>query len=118
MSEVGRGALEQSILAAFRTFALKPNDERDFGRLRHGNVDLPMDGANDVLRGIRWARERDGRLNANFGDGLMMIMDWAPDHTLQVRVIHQWGASSHETSPHYNDQSPLYVAHGWRWQSW
>ncbi len=90
----------------------------DVLRLRHGNVDLPMDGANDVLRGIRWAREGDGRLNANFGDGLMMIMDWAPDHTLQVRVIHQWGASSHETSPHYNDQSPLYVAHGWRLQSW
>ena len=68
----------------------------DVLRLRHGNVDLPMDGANDVLRGIRWAREHDGRLNANFGDGLMMIMDWAPDHSLQVRVIHQWGSSSHD----------------------
>jgi acyl-homoserine-lactone acylase len=87
-------------------------------RLRHGNVDLAMDGANDALRGIRWARERDGRLNANFGDGLMMIMDWAPDHTLSVRVISQWGASSHEATPHYNDQSALYVAHGWRVQPW
>ena len=90
----------------------------DVLRLRHGNVDLAMDGANDVLRGIRWARESDGRLNANFGDGLMMVMDWAPDHTLSVRVIHEWGASSHETSPHYNDQSALYVAHGWRVQDW
>jgi acyl-homoserine lactone acylase PvdQ len=87
-------------------------------RLRHGNVDLPMDGANDVLRGIRWSREPDGRLNADFGDGLMMIMDWAPDHTMSVRVISQWGASSHETSPHYNDQSALYTAHGWRMESW
>ncbi|MBI3438232.1 MAG: penicillin acylase family protein [Proteobacteria bacterium] len=87
-------------------------------RLRHGNVDLPMDGANDVLRGIRWSREPDGRLNANFGDGLMMIMDWAPDHSLTVRVVSQWGASSHETSRHYNDQSALYAAHGWRIQPW
>ncbi len=90
----------------------------DVLRLRHGNVDLPMDGANDTLRGIRWAREPDGRLNANFGDGLMMIMDWAPDHTLNVRVVSQWGSSSHETSPHYNDQSALYVAHGWRILPW
>lgn len=90
----------------------------DVLRLRHGNIDLPMDGANDVLRGIRWAREPDGRLNANFGDGLTMIMDWAPDHTLSVRVIHEWGESSHETSSHYNDQSALYAAHGWRVQDW
>ena len=87
-------------------------------RLRHGNIDLPMDGANDTLRGIRWARESDGRLNANFGDGLMMIMDWGPDHALTVRVVSQWGSSSHETSPHYNDQSALYVAHGWRILPW
>lgn len=88
-------------------------------RLRHGQgVDLPMDGANDVLRGIRWAREPDGRLNANFGDGFMMIMDWAPDHTMQVRVIHEWGASSHPDSPHYNDQSPIYVRHQWRVADW
>jgi len=87
-------------------------------RLRHGNVDLPMDGANDVLRGVRWSREADGRLNANFGDGFMMVMDWAPDHTYSVRVIHEWGASSHETSPHYNDQSELYVQHRWRLQDW
>jgi hypothetical protein len=45
-------------------------------------------------------------------------MDWAPDHTMSVRVISQWGASSHETSPHYNDQSALYTAHGWRIESW
>ena len=90
----------------------------DVLRLRRGKVDLPMDGANDVLRGIRWARNPDGRLNANFGDGLMMIMDWAPDHTLTVRTIQQWGASGHATSPHYNDQSSLYAAHGWRTSPW
>jgi acyl-homoserine lactone acylase PvdQ len=90
----------------------------DVLRLRHGNVDLPMDGANDTLRGIRWSREPDGRLNANFGDGFMMVMDWAPDRIFSVRVIHEWGASSHETSPHYNDQSPLYVRHQWRTQDW
>lgn len=90
----------------------------DVLRLRRGNVDLPMDGGNDVLRGIRWAREPDGRLNANFGDGFMMIMDWAPDHTMQVRVIHQWGASHHADNPHYNDQSPIYARHQWRVENW
>jgi acyl-homoserine-lactone acylase len=83
-------------------------------RLRRGNVDLPMDGANDVLRGVRWAHDPDGRLNANYGDGLMMVMDWAPDGSLTTRVISQWGVSSHPDSPRYNNQSPLYVRHQWR----
>lgn len=86
----------------------------DVLRLRRGNVDLPMDGANDVLRGIRWAHDPDGRLNANYGDGLMMVMDWAPDGSLTTRVISQWGVSSHPSSPRYNNQSPLYVRHQWR----
>jgi acyl-homoserine lactone acylase PvdQ len=90
----------------------------DVLRLRRGNVDLPIDGGPDVLRGILWTPEPDGRWRADDGDGLMMVMDWAPDHTLRVRVAHQFGASEHETSPHYNDQSPLFAAHGFRVQDW
>lgn len=83
-------------------------------RLRRGEVDLPLGGAQDTLHAIRWARDPDGRLRADFGDGFMMVMDWAPDGSLTTRVIHQWGASEHPDSPHYSDQSALYVRRQWR----
>ncbi|UPT62435.1 MAG: penicillin acylase family protein [Hyphomonadaceae bacterium JAD_PAG50586_4] len=83
-------------------------------RLRRGNVDLPLEGAPDTLRALRWAEEADGRLNADFGDGFMMVMDWAPDGALATRVIHQWGASEHPESPHFNDQSEMFAGYQWR----
>jgi acyl-homoserine lactone acylase PvdQ len=83
-------------------------------RLRRGDVDLPLEGAPDVSRALRWHTDDDGRLSADFGDGLMMVMDWAPDGALSTRVIHQWGASERLESPHYNDQSPLFARREWR----
>ena len=83
-------------------------------RLRRGDVDLPLEGAPDVLRALRWTPESDGRLNADFGDGFMMVMDWAPDGALSTRVIHQWGASERPDSPHYADQAPLFARGEWR----
>jgi acyl-homoserine lactone acylase PvdQ len=44
----------------------------------------------------------------------MMIMDWAPDHTLTTRVISQWGASDRPDSPHYNDQAEMFANRQWR----
>jgi acyl-homoserine lactone acylase PvdQ len=87
-------------------------------RLRRGDLDLPLDGAPDTLRALRWHPDPDGRLNADFGDGFMMVMDWGPDGTLSTRVIHQWGASEHADSAHYNDQSEMYARHEWRMLGW
>ncbi len=83
-------------------------------RLRRGDVDLPLEGAPDVLRAIRWHDDPDGRANADFGDGFMMIIDWAPDRTLTTRVISQWGASDRPDSPHFNDQSEMFARREWR----
>jgi acyl-homoserine-lactone acylase len=90
----------------------------DVLRLRRGDVDLPLDGGPDTLRALRWTPDEDGRLSADFGDGFMMIMDWAPDGTLTTRVIHQWGASDRPESPHYNDQSEMFSRHEWRTLDW
>jgi acyl-homoserine lactone acylase PvdQ len=90
----------------------------DVLRLRRGNVDLPLDGAPDTLRALRWHEDPDGRLNADFGDGLMMVMDWSPDGALSTRIIHQWGASERPDSPHYNDQSEMFARHEWRTLDW
>jgi len=87
-------------------------------RLRRGDVDLPLEGAPDVLRALRWHDDPDGRLSADFGDGFMMVLDWAPDGSLSTRVIHQWGVSDRPGSPHYNDQSEMYARREWRTLDW
>ncbi len=86
----------------------------DVLRLRRGDVDLPLEGAPDVLRALRWSNSESGRANADFGDGFMMVIDWAPDGTLSTRVIHQWGASERPESPHFNDQSEMFARREWR----
>lgn len=86
----------------------------DVLRLRRGDVDLPLEGAPDVLRALRWHDDPDGRTVADFGDGFMMVMDWAPDRTLTTRVISQWGASDRPESAHYNDQSEMFARRQWR----
>lgn len=86
----------------------------DVLRLRRGDVDLALEGAPDVLRALRWHDDADGRLSADFGDGYMMVIDWAPDGTLTTRVIHQWGASERPESAHYNDQSEMFARREWR----
>jgi acyl-homoserine lactone acylase PvdQ len=90
----------------------------DMLRLRRGDVDLPLEGAPDVLRALRWHDDPDGRLSADFGDGFMMVIDWAPDGTLSTRVIHQWGASDRPDSPHHNNQSAMYANYQWRTLDW
>ena len=86
----------------------------DVLRLRRGSVDLPLEGAPDVLRALRWHDDPDGRAAADFGDGFMMVIDWAPDGSLSTRVIHQWGASDRAESAHYNDQSEMFSRREWR----
>ncbi len=77
----------------------------DFCRLRRGRVDAALAGGPDQLRHIDGSLADDGRLAANFGDGLYMIVDWAPDGTVSCKAVHNYGAASTDPkSPHYDDQ--------------
>jgi acyl-homoserine lactone acylase PvdQ len=57
-------------------------------------------------------------ISRDFGDGLMMIMDWAHDGALDMRIIHQFGASERPDSPHYSDQSEMFARYQWRTLDW
>jgi acyl-homoserine lactone acylase PvdQ len=82
----------------------------DVLRLRRGRYDLPLSGGPDVLRAISWSIDDDGKMRADFGDGLIIFADWAPDGTLTSRTIHQFGAAlGRPASPHYDDQAPLFA---------
>jgi acyl-homoserine-lactone acylase len=82
-------------------------------RLRHGKVDLPLDGAPDVLRAAStWTEAPDGRLVVNHGDSFIMLMTWDKAGRVKSRSIQPFGAATtRPESPHYADQAPLFAAH-------
>ncbi len=87
-------------------------------RLRHGaldrkGVDLPLDGAPDVLRAAStWDEADDGRLVVNHGDSFILFMAWNKAGRVSSQSIQPYGAATTRPySPHYADQAPLFVAH-------
>jgi len=90
----------------------------EVNRLQRGDVDLPLDGAPDVLRAIyadRYGITKSGVMNAFAGDTHIMIADWDTEGQLDLQTIHQYGAATmDENSPHYNDQAALFSKGGYK----
>jgi penicillin amidase/acyl-homoserine-lactone acylase len=79
-------------------------------RLVRGPIDLPLDGGPDVLRAIRGTRDAAGRLIADDGDGLMLLVEWDPSGRVYSHSVHQFGsATSVPHSPHFSDQAALFA---------
>ncbi|ABS62560.1 Glutaryl-7-aminocephalosporanic-acid acylase [Parvibaculum lavamentivorans DS-1] len=82
----------------------------EVNRFRRGAVDLPVDGAPDVLRAIYGTREEDGTLTAHGGDTFIMFVEWDKAGRLTSESTHQFGSATLDiSSPHYADQAPLFV---------
>ena len=82
----------------------------EVNRFRRGNLDLPVDGGPDILRAIYGTREADGTLTAHGGDTLIMFVEWDRNGKLSSESVHPFGSATLDTSsPHYADQSPLFV---------
>ena len=83
----------------------------EVNRIRRGTLDLGIDGARDTYRSVWGEQGKDGRITANAGDTLIMFVEWDKDGRLSSRSIHQFGSATLDaSSPHYADQTPLFVA--------
>lgn len=106
-------ALKETVSDLMKQFGRIDPKWGEVNRLQRGDVDLPLDGAPDVLRAIYADRDgitKTGTMNAFAGDTHIMIADWDVDGNLDLQSIHQYGAATlDKTSPHYADQAPLFV---------
>jgi penicillin amidase/acyl-homoserine-lactone acylase len=83
----------------------------EVNRIRRGKLDLAIDGGPDTYRAVYGRPDPDGRLRAVGGDTFIMFVEWDKAGHLSSRSVHQFGsATQDETSPHYADQTPLFVA--------
>lgn len=84
---------------------------REVNRLKRGKTDLPVRGGPDQLRAIYAAGSpADGSLTAVAGDTYILYADWDETGTVDIQSIHQFGSATlDETSPHYDDQAPLFA---------
>jgi len=90
----------------------------EVNRMIRGNVNLPLDGAPDVLRAVYQTFKRDGKfvdfekgqLRGRGGDCYFMMVRWDAEGNITSESIHQYGAASTKpTSKHYNDQASLFA---------
>ncbi len=79
-------------------------------RLIRGKVDLGAGGGPDVLHDITGDLMKDGRFRGKVGDSYVLLVRWDKTGKVRSRSIHQYGSATlDEKSPHYADQSPLFV---------
>ncbi len=80
-------------------------------RMRRGKLDLAIDGGADTYRSVWGMPQKDGTLTGVAGDTLIMFVTWDRAGHLTSDSIHQFGSATLDaSSPHYADQTPLFVA--------
>jgi acyl-homoserine-lactone acylase len=80
-------------------------------RFRRGQLDLPIDGGPDIYRAVYGVAQADGTLTAAAGDTFIMFVTWDKAGALSSDSINQFGSATLDShSPHYADQTPLFVA--------
>jgi penicillin amidase/acyl-homoserine-lactone acylase len=83
----------------------------EVNRFKRGPYDLPIDGGPDTYRAVYGEAQDDGTLKAVDGDTFIMFVTWDKNGKLSSESIHQFGSATlDETSKHYADQVPLFVA--------
>jgi penicillin amidase/acyl-homoserine-lactone acylase len=106
-----RPALDAAIARLKQHFGRLDPAWGEVNRFRRGALDLPIAGGPDIYRAVYGKQQDDGTLTANGGDTFVMFVSWDRAGALTSRSIHQYGSATlDQNSPHYADQTPLFVA--------
>ncbi len=77
-------------------------------RLVHGEYDFPLGGLQDVLASMRSQDWENGRYKGLLGDSYIQFVKFS-EQGVQLESVLPFGSSNHADSPHYVDQSELYL---------
>jgi acyl-homoserine-lactone acylase len=104
-------ALRHAINALKTHFGRIDPEWGQVNRIRRGKLDLPIDGGPDIYRAVYGIAQTDGTLTASGGDTFIMFVTWDKAGVLSSDSINQFGSATLDShSPHYADQTPLFVA--------
>ena len=79
-------------------------------RLVRGEVDLGIGGGPHVLHAVASEPYGDAQLKGRKGDSYVLMVQWDSSGNVKSESIHQYGSATKDRgSPHYADQSPLFV---------
>jgi len=79
-------------------------------RLVRGDVNLGIGGGPLVLHAVESEKYGDAQLKGRKGDSYVLMVRWDKRGNVHSESIHQYGsATKGKSSPHYADQSPLFV---------
>lgn len=83
----------------------------EVNRLRRGDKEWAIDGGPDILRAVyTTTEESSGKMLNVAGDSYIMFVEWNSKGAVSSTSVHSFGSATlDETSPHYADQSPLFV---------
>lgn len=79
-------------------------------RLNRGTVNLGLGGGPDLPHAVYGLRQENGQLYGINGDSYILMVQWSAEGAVSSWSVHQYGSATlDETSPHYADQSALFV---------
>jgi acyl-homoserine-lactone acylase len=82
----------------------------DVHRVRRGSVDVPVGGCSGVMgcfRVLTFARDADGKLSANSGDGWVLAVEF--DDVPRAYSVLAYGQSPDPASPWHADQAAMFA---------
>jgi acyl-homoserine-lactone acylase len=83
---------------------------KEVNHLVRGKVEVGMGGGPDILHAV-YGNWENGRFVGKAGDCYILMVTWDSKGKVHSSSIHQFGSATlDESSPHYADQVPLFVA--------
>jgi acyl-homoserine-lactone acylase len=79
-----------------------------FQRHVRGEEDFPIGGGPDVIAAMYTHPWKDGRHQSYLGDSYIELMRFS-EQGVQIQSVQPYGNSNHEDSPHFSDQTDLYL---------